>query len=471
MKKRFTALFFLWCFVVTGLPVAQDTVAPKIEVIGKAAIVEGQLVKSHYTHLANGSGNSGYTREDMPYRPWINNAISEVGLKATLNSHFSAVIVPQIRLWNDTWNWLTMGQNGSAANPFIQHLTVSLSDAEGIVNFGNEEICALQAQFGVMPFKYDGNVKNLGEYLFRTGEHPAYIQNSFDYAYSTLTGIRLNAEVFKKLSFDVLFTQETQIIPINDWSLSFLAGYKNSLLDVGAGIMFDRLIPVAGKMDVPVFQGGAQDTFYTSDGTLDSLRWGGTKLMARVAIDPKAILPEGINRFFGKEDGKIYAEAAILGLNSFTAYKKATDPQGNIIPGSYVVDSMMNFYSDIKQRIPIMFGFNVPTFKLLDYLSVELEYFGWPYSPSLYDYQNLVYTVPKPIIPKVSGKEALYTKSDDWKFSFNVRKTIFGHFSIIGQIARDHTRHDAYYSSFADPEEVFLDNNDWGWWLKLQYGL
>ena len=133
----------------------------------------------------------------------------------------------------------------------------------------------------------------------------------------------------------------------------------------------------------------------------------------------------------------------------------------------------MNFYSDIKQRIPVMFGFNVPTFKLLDYVSVELEWYGWPYSPSLYNYQNLAYTLPQPIIPTLNatGQTALYTRGNDWKYSFNFRKTIWGSLSVIGQVARDHTRHDAYYAEFADPEEVFLQNDEWGWWLKLQYSL
>jgi hypothetical protein len=483
MKTRFSALLLSCCCAFFCSLFAQekehDTIAPKIEIIGKAAIEEGQFVKSSYTYLPNGSTTAGYERETMPFRPWINNELAEIGLKTTLNSHFSAIVSPQIKLWNDTWDWRTMGENGSAANPFIQHMTVSLADAEGIVGFGNKETFAFNAMVGVMPYKYNEDAKNLGEYLFRTGEHPAYIETSFDYPYATLTGLRLNAQMFNDLSLDVLFSQETRIIPLNDWSLSLLARYKMRLnfsqynaLDIGAGVMFDRVLPVSGSLDNPVFSGGAQDTFFTSSGTVQSLKWGGTKVMARVSFDPKGFLPTGVSGIFGKEDGKIYAEAAILGLNTFTAYKKAIDSQGNTI---YVVDSLMNFYSDITQRIPVMFGFNVPTFKLLDYLSVEVEWFGWPYSPSLYNYQNLVYTLPQPIIPNVStsngSSRSLYTKDNAWKYSFNFRKTIWGHFSAIGQIARDHTRHDVYYSEFADPEEAFLQKDEWGWWLKLQYSL
>ncbi|MGA3052371.1 MAG: hypothetical protein ABSE00_10705 [Chitinispirillaceae bacterium] len=466
MKNRFFfATLWLCGFVFVTLTFAQDTVAPKIDVMANAAIEEGQFVKCDYTHLPNGGGSQGYIREIMPYSPWLNDEYAELGLRATLNSHFSAIVEPQIKLWNDTWDWTTMGENGSASNPFIQHMTISLADAEGIYSCGSKDALAFTLAAGVFPFKYDLEAKNLGEYLFRTGEHPAYIETSFDDAYATLTGLRLNAQMLGGLSVDVLLTQETQIIPINDWSLSVLAGYKvPNLLDVGAGIMFDRLLPVSGLLDHP--DTGSSNAYYTSNGILDTLSWGGTKIMARASFDPKGFLPSDISKIFGKEDGILYTEASILGLSSFTAYSK--NASGNLVP-----DSTMNFYSDIWQRIPVMFGFNIPTFKLLDYLSVELEYYGWPYSPSLYNYENLVYTLPQPIIPTLNttGQTVLYTRGDSWKYSFNVRKTVWGSLSIIGQIARDHTRHDAYYAEFADPEEVFIQPDEWGWWLKLQYSL
>jgi hypothetical protein len=480
MKNRFGAALPWLCGVVFMTSTfAQDTVAPKIDVMANAALEEGQFVKCDYTHLPNGAGQQGYFRGTMPYRPWLNDEYAEVGVRATLNSHISAVICPQIKLWNDTWDWTTMGENGSANNPFIQHMTVSLADAEGIYTCGSRDAFAFTLAAGVFPFKYDLQAKNLGEYLFRTGEHPAYIETSFDDAYATLTGLRMSAQMFNNLSVDVLLTQETQIIPINDWSLSVLAGYKvPNLLDVGAGVMFDRLLPVSGVLDHP--DSGNSNTYYTGSGTLDTLSWGGTKLMARASFDPKGLLPSDIAKIFGKEDGIIYAEASVLGLNNITAHSQL------IVNGdtTYPIDSNMNFYSNIKQRIPRMAGFNFPTFSpaltslfgfaLLDYLSVEVEYNPWPYSPSLYNYQSLVYTLPQPIIPIVNSQTnqtSLYTRGDNWKWSLNARKTIGGSFAIIGQVARDHTRHDAYYAEFADPEEVFLQNDEWGWWVKLQYSL
>jgi hypothetical protein len=469
MIHRQVGRFFLFaCFAFAAQSLAQDTIAPKIEVMGKAAMVEGQFVKGNYDYTSAQSANVPYIREALPYRPWINNEYAEIGLKTTLTPYFSGIVAPQIKLWNDTWDWTSQGQDPGPNNPFIQHMTISLANAEGIFTFGNKDALAFTIEAGVFPFKYDHDTKNLGEYLFRTGETPAYIQTSFDDAYATLTGMRFNAAM-AGLSLDVLLTQEEQILPINDWSLSILASYKvSNVLDIGAGVMFDRLIPVQPKKAEQPTAQKLQNTYYSSNGNLDTLSWGGTKLMARVSFDPKGLLPFGLTNKLGKEDGKIYAEVAVLGLKSFTAYKKSITGADT----SLVVDSNMNFYSDINQRMPITVGFNIPTFQLLDYLSVEVEYFGWPYSPSLYNYENQLYTLPQPIIPTTPlGQAILYTKNNYVKWSVNARKTLWGNFSIIGQIADDHTRHDAFYSPNADPEEVFIDHGSWGWWLKLQYSL
>ncbi len=70
-----------------------------------------------------------------------------------------------------------------------------------------------------------------------------------------------------------------------------------------------------------------------------------------------------LQRLFGKNDLKLYAEGAILGCENY--------------PG---------WYNNIYDRMPIMFGFNFPTFKLLDVLAIEAEYFPSPYKNSYHVY-------------------------------------------------------------------------------------
>ena len=453
MNKKFViALIFLVSLFVQARLFAQDsTDALKIDLIGMAALEEGQFVKCNYVHSPGGV---------MPFRPWLTNEYLRLGIKSAVNPHFTITIIPEIKLWNDTWDWALLTPIAGASNPFNQHTTVSLYDAEGTFNSGTEDDALfLNISAGVMPFKYDQEAKNLGEYLFRTAEHPAYIQTSFDQAYTFMTGLHVNAEIFKDFSVDIFFTTETQEQPLNDWSLSLLTGYKiPGYLDVGAGVMFDRLIPASGLLNKPDV--GGTNSYYSSTGQLDTFNWGGTKVMARVSLDPKGFLPANVSGIFGKEDGKIYGETAILGMESITAYTHASDSNGLPIPGKFVIDSSKNFYSDIWQRIPIMLGFNIPTFKMLDYLSGEVEYYGWPYTPILYNYDGFKWVLPKPI-----G----YSKNSPWKYSFNLRKTIWNNISIIGQIAHDHTRHDVYFNGNIDVGEIFQKQDEWGWWMKLQY--
>ena len=111
--------------------------------------------------------------------------------------------------------------------------------------------------------------------------------------------------------------------------------------------------------------------------------------MARLSVDPKGFLPSGFKDMCGNEDFKIYAEAAILGFTNITAYKDSMDPNTGLpVPGKFAIDSSKNYYSRISQRIPVMFGFTLPTFKLLDYLSAEWEWYGWPFAPSLYNFSS-----------------------------------------------------------------------------------
>jgi hypothetical protein len=431
---------------------AQDSIATRVEWTGMAALEEGQFVKSTYTD------------GPMSFRPWLTDEYARLGVKATINQHFSMTVIPQIELWNDTWDWtlISTPANGSL-NPLTQHATVTLADAECNVGIGSRDAIAYNFSAGVIPYKYDLEAKNLGEYLFRTGEHPGYIETSFDQAYATLTGFRANAEIVRNLSLDLFFTTETQVQPLNDWSLSFLAGYKlPGFLDVGAGIMFDRLIPAVPLLDKPSTSG--LNTYLTSTGQLDTFNWGGTKVMARLALDPKMLLPSDFSRIFGKEDGIFYGEAAILGVQNITPYTHPLNPNnGQPDPTKLVIDSEYNFYSNIWQRIPVMFGFNFPTFKLLDYLSAELEWYGDPYAPGEYTEESFKYFLPLPngVDPALSH----------WKYSFNFRKTLLGHVSLIGQVSRDHTRDEAYYIADFDEDEIFQTKNEWGWWFKLQYNI
>ena len=152
MKNIFHAVT-LWGFGIACMvpSFAQDTIVPKVEVIAKAAIEEGQFVKGDYTFERNGTSNSQYIREVMPYRPWLNNDYAQVGLRATINSHFSAIVSPQIKLWTIHGTGRAWVRTAAASNPFIQHMTISLADAEGIARSAAMKALASPLRPGYFP--------------------------------------------------------------------------------------------------------------------------------------------------------------------------------------------------------------------------------------------------------------------------------------------------------------------------------
>jgi hypothetical protein len=404
------------------------------------------------------------------------------------------IVAPEITMWFDNFDWNQMKSNAFEF-PFSSHTTVSLANAQGILTYGDPESRTFEFAAGVMPYKYNRQTKNLGEYLFRSGCRPAFVVNSFDAAYAQMTGFRLSGALSDRLSLDLFLTTETQFLPTLDWSVSVLTACRPlPWLDIGAGVMFDRLFAVDSTRERPSRNTDGLNRYFSENGDTSYFSFGGTKLMARLCLDPLAIIKDGLpDDLFGKEDCKIYAEAAVLGVKSITAYGRLLDTLTGLPIGSgWVVDSSRNYYSDIKDRIPFMVGFNFPTFSgyfhklggnnflfrllALDYLSCELEWYGWPYPLGFGDVNQfrVMYPIP-PSVPDYPGGDPLaYKEKDNWKYSINFKKTFIKGFSIIGQIARDHTHYDVYYTKYNTgyfSTEAFSLKGEWGWWLKLQYSL
>jgi hypothetical protein len=466
-------LFQAMCF-------AADDADKKIEIGGRVSIENGQFVKSNYAGAS------------LPYKPWINNEVARISLLATLSDHVTFVVAPEVRMWFDNFNWIQMGSEAFAF-PFSSHTTVSLANAQGIMTYGEKETYSFEFAAGVMPYKYNSDAKNLGEYLFRSSCHPAYVVTSFDNAFVQMTGLKLNSVMFNKLTLDLFLSTETVFLPTLDWSVSLLAGYRPlPSLEVGAGIMLDRLLPIDSTRERPSTSTDGINKYYSADGEADYYSFGGTKLMARFGFDPKKMFPGVFSAgMFGREDFKIYGEAAALGLKSITPYRRVLDSLTGLPVGSgWAIDSSKNFYDDITQRIPVMVGFNIPTFSgflnknamyfarliALDYLSLELEWYGWPYNFGYGDVNNfrVMYPIPPSVQDYPGGDPLAFKEKDNWKYSINLKKTVVNGFSIIGQVARDHTHYDAYYTKYNTgyfSSEAFTLPDDWGWWVKLQYTL
>ena len=360
---------------------------------------------------------------------------------------------------------------------------------------------------GFFPVKYNPQVMNLGEYLFRSGTYPQYLNSGFELAdKEKLTGIHFSYKnQFSSSGWfkgDVFFTTGMRDAPVHNISPAvILATSPHSFLEVGAGIVFNNLIDVDKRKTTPwldpnFYQEGkpSPEDSYASwiDTSMDTslsvaerrvvYTFSGIKSETRLTLDPLSLAPEfkqsKIGKFlFSKDDLKLYGEFAVLGWKNY--------------PG---------WYQNRWERIPIMAGINFPTFQpvaytaipfllgyklangtdnfnlqrglayglggavvgfgclLLDHifnidtkadvLALEAEYYSYKYWNSA----DLVWRNRAPI-PYIGQVYSFYNErgstwydktDDDRKWSVYLSKKLFKCIRISGQVASDHNQRTLY---------------------------
>ena len=317
---------------------------------------------------------------------------------------------------------------------------------------------------------------NLGEYLFRGNAYPTYYVSKFDDPTAPLMGLMLSTMLNKTLikpKLDLMLTSETAKYPLQDWSLSGVASLKfgdfwdhGDILGFSAGICFDRLIPRDDYYTTPK-EGVFKDKWYDADIELDTMKdslgnviwdisdpsnihpeWDtvttnrkyytfkSKKAAFRITLDPKAIFPW--ENIFGEEDCKLYGEIAFLGFENYGDY-----------------------YDVLHERMPYMLGFNFPTFKILDVLAVEFEWFKNPYIPG-YDYA-FRHGWPEPVHDRDVNRTKFY-------WSVYGIKT-FGAIKIVTQFSRDHMRPHVNNFNYTEWNDVLVEAKDWYWIAKIEFGI
>lgn len=258
------------------------------------------------------------------------------------------------------------------------------NDVEASYTFGNLSKPWLKIALGYFPFKYNEDAKDLGEYLLRCEAYPTVIVTDFELPLSRELGFHLsgfagNPDV-DLFGWDVMFTSETHTYPLLDGTLTGVVSNRlYNFLEVGAGVSFQRLIPVDN--DKTLQKTNPSSEFFEENGDTSHYVFSATKLMIRASINPQRFIPEfklppsfvfGTHPFFGKEDLKIYGEVAILGTNNYVAYDSI--PDGNGVNHWQKLPDSVNYYNDKMiwgifpaDRTPVMLGINLPTNPLLSY--------------------------------------------------------------------------------------------------------
>ena len=453
-----------------GLCYAQEDEMKKFDFTGAAVIESGQLVNYKF----------GMAGEEFSHQ-WLQDNQLWMGVHSQLHPRLQGAI--------GIMGWLSYS---TYPDSMVQDPSRDLKDvsikfhfdrAEMIVNVGPDpQDSVARIHIGLFPFKYNPEVRNLGEYLFRSGCYPGYLVSDGLDLWPQLSGIRLSSYLFNRWRNDLFLTSELYMYPFNDFSLSYVTDITvaNKMLTIGAGIQLYRCFPVNNDYTQPkIFEntGTPAPNYYRENG--DTAGWytyAGTKVMGRFTFDPKPII---VSELFGAEDLKIYMEAAILGVKDY--------PANMDIVGLNPVNEFG--YNHFMEKMPIMAGLNVPTFKALDVLSLEVEYYGKKYVnrvPVITD-GMLSTKLPLPYDPtlnsgepegsKVNGalgtgnysKNTYYGGAAQWKWSIYAKKTLFNNFSMIFIAARDHSRVQSSIGRVLDAEEALIKDNQWYWMLKFGY--
>jgi len=430
-------------------PVSHESASPekKIDVFGYGAIEAGEIESGHYGGNVNAEIN----------HLWIGHSYASLGARAKLNNNFSILVSLETRLWYNTSPLGAVRDNSTFGEP-MQNFDITITNAEGILSFGNKEKSSLTIGIGRFEYKYNPQAQDLGEYLFRTGCYPAYIETNFDLPLARLNGILISHKLSDFFRQDLLLTTMSDIEPFYNFGLTYIADASiGKVFDVSAGVQFNDLFSTdqVNDMESSEHNYGANG-YLNAPGDTGYYTFNGVKLMGRFMFDPKRFFDAP---FFGENDGQLYFETAILGVKNY--------PKSNAVDtNSQANQSNVYGYDDIFQKMPVMFGFNVPTFRLLDMLSLEGEWFGARYPDSYKSYlDGHSFTPASPGDKEVADDY----RHDDWKWAIYAKKTVFGGLSIIGLVGRDHMRTETYIKLYQDYEAALIKNNEWYWMLKFKF--
>lgn len=349
-----------------------------------------------------------------------------------------------------------------------------VGQAQGILKLGELEHPWGRLRFGLIPYKYNPDAKNLGEYLLRSGAYPNVLITGgwsiVNSANMLIQGVDFELHT-GPVTHNLLVSMERAYEPTGDFTPAYLFSYKpHPAVELGGGVAFAHLIPIQPSKTSPSPGSGGfpfnryhGDTVVTdpNDSVYSRYTFEATKLMARASVNFQTLLK---SEYLGSEDLKLYAEAAVLGWKDYPFY-----------------------YSDRWHRIPVMVGFNFPTFRLLDILALEVEYRKADFVNSIaQSYVDRILPLPDLSNYGTNSTQSVtaYDKNAlskvPWyryqgiKWSVYAKREIIPGLKVYTQIASDHNRPYKFTSDGAlvpNREPLTVRPEDWYYLLRLEMGI
>ncbi len=433
-----------------------DSVTTKLTPYGYGSFEFGQIMQGEYPWMQQNGPQDHY---------WMQRGLLQVGVKAERSDNWSIYLAGEGSM---SWPYAQPSEGGPSGDQIYQALyqwyfhqaEIRYSLGESKANWPADPAnhSPLQIDIGYFPFKYNSDSRDLGEYLFRLNSYPQYLVTDFDTPYTRLLGLRISSTLGGTLRQDVLLTSEVELLPVKDFSLAYLINYEakcgaRKFAEVGAGIMADRVFSVDQYITTP------PASVYPYGFTFAS-----TKLMVKASLDIKSFIPEipqSIGLSWGENDCKLYSEMCVNGVDNYKLDSTLISEAGPLYPG----------YNDIKKRMPIMIGFDVPTFKLLDVLSVEAEWWDNDFANSYVGVLLNTYGI-YPLPTRYNLLALTNPEAGPWHWSVYAERHIAKNVNIKFQVARDHTQFPVAINNntYGDPYEIMGGHGDWAWMSKIEYG-
>jgi hypothetical protein len=367
---------------------------------------------------------------------------------------------------------------GDAAHKNLTRFGPGISQVQALYSFGTSPDAA-KLQMGLFPYKYNPDAMNLGEYLLRSSTYPGILVtggwNIVARAAYMMQGLRFNLNLWDgRFRSDFLLPMERDIAPMGDISPTYVGALDLAPgIELGAGVDCNHCIAIKPSRTSPerlsnpndpsgnpgnafIVQNpdvAARDTMPYVRDTTQFYTFQGLKLMGRLSLDPKAWFASS---FLGPQDLKLYSEVAVLGVKNYPFY-----------------------YEKITNRMPVMFGVNLPAFKLLDILSFQMEYYNNLFPNSSYD----LYYFQLPVVNGVD-KDGVQTqdpnkfdmghptvKRDNWKWSIYASREISRGLRLYGQFANDHLRVPAFDLKPSWTQITDRNGKDWYYLIRLELGI
>jgi hypothetical protein len=410
--------------------------------------------------------------------------------------------------------------------------------AEGVYAFGDPKDPTAKLHMGLFDHKYNPDAKNLGEYLFRSGAYPVYLWTGgwsyINAASYQAQGFRLNLPTMGGMvTHDFSLYMERNISPTHDFSPAYLVTVKpSSAFEFGAGFVWQNGLSMRGDSvlaprqrlnayykngpyaDVPLTQSDRDKPGYEAGDTAivpDGDSRIGQSIASRYHMGRPAIYVDSAGNgtsnsqlgFYSFKAVKAMARASV-DIGSFFAGMKPKDFKFYFEWAWLGIQNQPFYYNKPSERMPVLFGLNIPTFGLLEVLNVELDYrksvfenalaLAWdqrlpipitsqtdnpltyreegrrPYlDEQVAQGQTLAYA--DSAFTAELGQREMAASENAWHWSIYAKRKLSSSVSITAQIASDHLRH--FDIVFATPSSTPATKRtkDWYYVVRLEFGI